>query len=125
MKDTTAHMHLLCQDWTRTLQFYKGEIPFFKKRLEEITSKNTGEDVLKQVEHFENEFKIMSNNLDELLHDVNLKQDALMKGAMEKPNFINVKMIETDGDLEALIDFTEIEFAKTKKDFYRFLSDNL
>jgi NAD-dependent SIR2 family protein deacetylase len=125
MKDTTAHLHIICQDWARTLQFYKSEIPFFKKRLEEIATKNTGEDVRKQVEHFENEFKIMNNNIDELLHDVNLKQDALMKGAMEKPNFINVKMIETDADLEALIDFTEIEFAKTKKDFYRFLSNNL
>jgi hypothetical protein len=125
MKDTTAHMHLICQEWTRTLQFYKTEIPFFKKRLEEVVNKNTGEDVLKQVEHFENEFKIMNNNLDELLHDVNLKQDALMKGAMDKPNFINVKMIDTNGDLEALIDFTEIEFSKTKKDFYRFLSNTL
>jgi NAD-dependent SIR2 family protein deacetylase len=125
MKDTTAHLHILCQDWTRTLQFYKDEIPFFKKRLEEIATKNTAPEVLKNVEHFENEFKIMNNNLDELLHDVNLKQDALMKGALEKPNFINVKMIDFDGDLEALIDFTEIEFAKTKKGFYRFLSNNL
>jgi NAD-dependent SIR2 family protein deacetylase len=125
MKDTTAHMHLICQDWTRTLQFYKSEIPFFKKRLEEVVNKNTAEDVLKQVEHFENEFKILNNNLDELLHDVNLKKDALMKGAIEKPNFINVKMIDTNGDLEALIDFTEIEFSKTKKDFYRFLSNTL
>ena len=40
MKDTTAHLHIICQDWTRTLQFYKGEIPFFKKRLEEIATKN-------------------------------------------------------------------------------------
>ncbi len=125
MKDTTAHLHIICQDWARKLQFYKEEIPFLKKRLEEIASKNTSEDVLKQVEHFENEFIIMNNNLDELLHDVNLKQDALMKGAMEKPNFINVKMVEVDGDLEALIDFTELEFSKTKKDYYRFLSNNL
>ena len=72
MKDSTAHLHLICEDFKRTLDFYKSEMPFFKKRLEEIASKNTGEDILKQVEHFENTFIDMNEKLDVLLHDVKL-----------------------------------------------------
>ena len=36
MKDSISHLHVMCQDWTRELKFYKSEIPFFKNRLEEI-----------------------------------------------------------------------------------------
>ena len=125
MKDSTAHLHLICEDFKRTLDFYKSEMPFFKKRLEEIATKNTGEDILKQVEHFENTFIAMNENLDVLLHDVNLKQDALFKEAKAKPEFINLKVNATADDLKTLIDFTAKEFATTKENFYRFLSDHL
>lgn len=125
MKDSTAHLHLICEDFKRTLQFYKSEIPFFKKRLEEISIKNTGEEIRKQVEHFENTFIAMNENLDMLMHDVNIKQDAILKDAKEKPDFINLKVNETADDLKALIDFTAKEFAEKKEHFYRFLSEHL
>lgn len=125
MKDSTAHLHLICEDFKRTLQFYKSEIPFFKKRLEEISIKNTGEEIRKQVEHFENTFIAMNETLDVLMHDVNIKQDAILKDAKEKPDFINLKVNETADDLKALIDFTAKEFAEKKEHFYRFLSEHL
>lgn len=125
MKDSTAHLHLICEDFKRTLQFYKSEIPFFKERLDEISEKNTAEEIRKQVEHFENTFIAMNENLDVLIHDVTLKQDAILKDAKEKPDFINLKVYETADDLKALIDFTAKEFAETKEHFYRFLSEHL
>lgn len=125
MKDSTAHLHLICEDFKRTLQFYKSEIPFFKERLDEISEKNTAEEIRKQVEHFENTFIVMNENLDVLMHDVNIKQDAISKDAKERPDFINLKVNETADDLKALIDFTAKEFAETKEHFYRFLSEHL
>ena len=125
MKDSTAHLHLICEDFKRTLQFYKSEIPFYKKRLEEISIKNRAEEIRKQIEHFENKFIAMNENLDVLMHDVNIKQDAILKDAKEKPDFINLKVNETADDLKALIDFTAKEFAETKEHFYRFLSEHL
>ena len=125
MKDSTAHLHLIYEDFKRTLQFYKSEIPFFKERLDEISEKNTAEEIRKQVEHFENTFIAMNENLDVLIHDVTLKQDAILKDAKEKPDFINLKVHETADDLKALIDFTAKEFAETKEHFYRFLSEHL
>ncbi len=125
MKDSTAHLHLICEDFKRTLAFYKSEIPFLKKRLEEIAMKNTGEDTRKEVEHFENVFVVMNENLDVLMHDVNLQQDAVMKDAKEKPDFINLKVHEGVDSLQALIDVTAKDFAETKVHFYRFLSEHL
>lgn len=125
MKDSTAHLHLICEDFKRTLQFYKSEIPFFKERLDEISEKNTAEEIRKQVEHFENTFIAMNENLDVLMHEVNIKQDAILRDAKEKPDFINLKIHETADELQALIDFTAKGFAETKEDFYRFLSEHL
>ena len=88
MKDTISHLHVMCKDWLRELDFYKTEIPFFKKRLDEVASKNTSKDIKVEVEHFENKFYIMNLHLDELLHDVKLKEESLIQNAIEKPKEI-------------------------------------
>lgn len=125
MKDTISHLHVMCKDWLRELDFYKTEIPFFKKRLDEVASKNTSKDIKVEVEHFENRFYIMNLHLDELLHDVKLKEESLIQNAIEQPKYINVKMIETDENLEDLMEFTATDFKDTKKEFYQFLSKYL
>ncbi len=125
MKESTAHIHVMCQDWKRELKFYKSEIPFFKKRLEEVASKNTSKDILAQVEHFENKFTIMATHFDELLHDVNLKEEAIATTAAAAPKYTTVKMIEKNNEMEALIEFTAKDFNTTRKEFYAFLSKYL
>lgn len=122
MKDSIAHLHLICEDWKRELDFFKVEIKYLKNRLEEVASKNTKSDVMVQVEHFENKFRIIDIHIDEMLHDVKLKNEALLKQAAVSPNYINVKMIDSD---EKLIDYmhdTSSDFHATKKEFYTFLS---
>jgi hypothetical protein len=115
----------MCEDWKRELDFFKTEIVYLRKRLEEVASKNTSKDVLIEVEHFENKFRIMSIHVDELKHDVNLKNESLLKEAAEKPNYINVKMIDEDIDLIELMNDTSSDFHSTKKDFYKFLSKSM
>ena len=112
------HIYLLCEDWKRELNFFKMEIPMLKERLEEVVSKNTDQEILAQVEHFENKFKIMDSNLDELLHDINLKNDQLSSQAMAKPQYISVKMVEFDDKLEDLMHITSKDFYDTRKEFY-------
>ena len=122
MKDSLSHLHLVCEDWKRELLFMQDEIPVLKSRLSEVVSKNTATDVLKEVEHFENKFNILRLHLDELLHDVNLKMNAIQSQAIAKPNYISVKMVESDAQLEDLIHTNALDFYDTKKTYYKFLS---
>jgi hypothetical protein len=122
MKTTISHSHIICNDWIRELEFYQSELPFFKKRLDEIVKDYTSKDVLAELDHFENKFKIMDEHFDELLHDVRLKEQSIINFAVEKPNYVNAKMIDLGDNLEDLMDFTAKEFAETKKEFYKFLS---
>lgn len=122
MKDTLSHLHIMCEDWKRDLMFFKSELLILRNRLTEVASKNTGHDVLVQIEHFENKFHILGIHIDEMLHDVNLKNQSILSEAAEKPNYINVKMKETDEQLDELLHDTSGDFYQTKKDFYKFLS---
>ena len=74
------------------------------------------------VEHFENKFRIIGVHIDELRHDVNLKNEALLKEAYEKPNYINVKMIKEDENLIDLMNDTRKDFHSTKDEYYHFLA---
>ncbi len=122
MKDTISHLHIISRDWIREIQFYKSEIPFFRKRLEEIASDYTSSDVLAQVDHFENRMLIMSNHYDELLHDLNLKEQEILGKAAINPKYINAKMVEIDDKIIELIDYTTQEFKDFKSEFYKFLA---
>ena len=59
------------QEWLKSLDFYKDEIGFLEKRLTEVTTKNTHLDAKAGAEHFQNQFIIQRNNIDELKHVIN------------------------------------------------------
>lgn len=122
MKDTLSHMHAICEDWKRDLHFFKSELGILHNRLNEIAGKNTNKEILIDIEHFENKFRILGIHVDEMLHDVNEKNDSILKEAAEKPNYIHVKMKESADHLEDLMHDTSNDFYLTKKSFYQFLS---
>ena len=45
MKESITHLHILCEDWKRELNFFADEIPMLRKRLEEVVSKNTDKEI--------------------------------------------------------------------------------
>ena len=122
MKNSLSHLHLLCEDWHRELQFFMDELGVFKNRLNEVANKNTHQDVLIQVEQFENKFRIMSNNIDELLHDVQLKEDVISHHSVAQPKYIHVKMMDVDVNIQDLMEYTSKDFYETKHEFYKFLA---
>ena len=59
------------QDWLKRLEFYRDEIEILRKRLAEVNDKNTSLDARAGVEHFQNQFIVQRNNIDELRHAIN------------------------------------------------------
>ena len=64
------HIANLNNDYLRGIEFYKQELNIMQGRLEEIAADNTGKEVSEQVEHFQNQFLIHSNYLDEIKHRI-------------------------------------------------------
>jgi predicted nuclease with TOPRIM domain len=63
-------LHVEHSQWLENLKFYEDEVVILKSRISEIASKNTSSDVLKEVEHFQNQLIIQKNEIDELRHSI-------------------------------------------------------
>jgi len=69
-KVSISHMSNAHTDWLRGLDFYKDEIKILRDRLTEVASKNTNREVMKEIEHFENQFDVQAENIHKLVHDI-------------------------------------------------------
>lgn len=83
------HINNLHSDALRSLDFYKQEITILTKRLEEIATDNTGHEVAVKVEHFQNQFLIQENNIDELKHSFHENLKKIESQVKESAGFIS------------------------------------
>jgi len=57
-------------EWLGKLDFYEKELGILKERLTEIAGKNSSFEARAGIEHFQNQFIVQQNNIDELKHAV-------------------------------------------------------
>ncbi len=86
-----ANLHT---DALRALDFYKQDILILKKRLEEIAADNTGREVAEQVEYFQNQFLIQSNNIDELKHNLNQNLTKIEDQVRDSAGFLEQSTVD-------------------------------
>ena len=105
------------QDWLKRLDFYKEEIQILRERLEELTRKNTDAEFLKSVEHFQNQFLIQRNHIDELSHDIRLNEGKLVQEILHNPVAVDHRKVENH-DMEAdFMGYFEKNFATIRAAF--------
>ena len=125
MKTSVSTLHHQATDWLRELEFYKQEIGILSTRLEEVAGKNTDKEVLAQVEHFQNKFIMLREQLDVLKHDVNQRSEEINELAKTRPEHINERFASTsDKLLERFKDYTR-SVADTRYEFNTFLSKTM
>ena len=81
-------------EWISKLKFYNDEISIIKNRLGEIASKNNQQDVLAQVEHFQNQLIVQKNNIDEISHSIKMDEEALQKEVNKNPTATDHRKME-------------------------------
>jgi hypothetical protein len=81
-------------DWLRALKFYKDELNLLKLRLTGIAGRNTHTEVLQQVEHFEHQFLIQQNNIDEMVHDIHINLNKIAHEVDAQAGFIDEPLIQ-------------------------------
>lgn len=116
------HISNLHSDALRGLDFYKQEIGILKKRLEEIASDNTGREVAESIEHFQNQFLIQINNIDDLKHRINENIKAIENQVKNSAGFVDQKSADENAGLYDQY-LTEEKFINDiRQDFNRFAS---
>ena len=120
---TTAHADDL--QWRKDLDFYKDQISVLRKRIEEVNSKNTSKEIKMLVSHFENQFIINSELIDELKHEINLKEDTIAEDVKNNPTAYEHRVMHKYGELKGKMIIFERLFAELKKSFNKFLAETL
>lgn len=125
MKTSLNALHHQGNDWLRELEFYKDELALLTTRLEEVASKNTDKDVLAQVEHFQNKFVLLRQQIDELKHDVNKRNSDVTELSKDKPTHVTENYINANSKLQNGMLGLVQSIATTRFEFNEFLSKTL
>ncbi len=122
MKANIIDQHLENQDWLKRLDFYKEEINILKERLEDVTKRNNAMEFLKGVEHFQNQFLIQRNNIDELAHSIKMNEQGLVREVQSNPIAVDHRKVERHEAEADFIGYFEKNFAELRKEYNLFLS---
>jgi hypothetical protein len=80
---TEAHAKMI--DWVKELAFYKDELKTFQTRLEEVVVRNNKQEILAEVEHFQNQFIRQKEVMDELNHDFKQFDNTITANVLSNP----------------------------------------
>lgn len=121
-KEFIYDQHQKHQDWLSRLDFYKEEIQILKERLQEITSKNNSAEVLVDVEHFQNQFIVQRNNIDELAHSIKVHEAKIVKEIESNPVAVEHRKMEAHEEEEDFMTYFEKNFSELRETYNRFSS---
>ncbi|XZF15713.1 hypothetical protein ACTHGU_06220 [Chitinophagaceae bacterium MMS25-I14] len=122
-KTNIRHWQSTHNDWLRALDFYNDEINILKGRLNEIAAKNTGKNVMAQVEHFENQFTLHRENIDELQHNISADVAKVRKDIESNNGFAGTNLLDSLEQKEEKYITEEKLFMELKQSFKRFCSE--
>ena len=88
-KINIEHFKNLNSDCLRGIEFYKQELGILNTRLEEIAKGNTSREAAEGIEHFQNQFIIHRNQLDELRHSLNANEHEISRQLQKSTVFVD------------------------------------
>lgn len=127
MKDMSAELDQYQFEnltWGRSLDFFKQENAHLKDRLSEVVDKTSDKHILAQAEHFQNQFIIKDEFIDELKHDIN-EQAKLIKDCTRKNQNGSTDFCGIQNKLREQMQYLEKDFAELRKEFYDYIVKSL
>jgi hypothetical protein len=113
--------------WIRSLDFFKQENNHLKNRLTEVVDKTSDKYFLAQAEHFQNQFIIKDEFMDELRHDIN-DQTKRLKEHQRKNQYLNgqaANLTELQTNLREQIHYLEKDFTSLRNEFHHYLTQQI
>ena len=119
-KNKTDQVLQECMAWERLLDFFKQENSHLKIRLSEVLDNKTDKDFLALAEHFQNQFILKDEFVDEMSHDVREQEQNLVTLA-DKKAAIEENLIKKQQKIRNEMEFLEKDFNRIKNEFNKYL----
>lgn len=114
-------LHFDHMEWLNALKFYKDDIGILEHRLEDIAKRNTGQEVMAELEHFQNQFIREREVIDELRHDIKQEENVLEKESKERPVAIDHRSFADHAGLRDRFVTFEKLYRELKQEFHLWL----
>ncbi len=128
LTEKRVHLQDLHNDhqlWLNTLRFCKDEIGIFDKRMEDIAGRTAGNEVMAELEHFQNRYIREREVIDELRHDIKQHENHLEKFAIEHPVAVDHVLFTDHSELRDRLNTFEKLYHELKVEFMRWLADRM
>ena len=125
MKTKIYMQHEDHNEWLNKLSFYKDELKIMQEKLEEISSKNTGTDVRKSIEHFQNQFIIQSSNSEDIREHIQLDEKKIAENIKQNPVASDHRETEDHAAERVMLESFESNFNLLRQEFKAFLADKM
>ena len=108
--------------WLRSIDFFRQENSHLKTRLAEVVDSTSDKEFLAQAEHFQNQFIIKDEFLDELRHDVNEQERSVVEKNKGRDLYIDEFFKTRQQHLRGQMEYLEKEFTSLRNEFNHYLS---
>ena len=115
-------LHEEHKEWLNNLAFYKDEIKVMQNRISEVATKNSSADVLKQIEHFQNQLIVQRNNIDELCHSIKDHENYLENRVNENPTAVDHRKVNDHPKMRDNYTAFDKVFNELRKELNTFLA---
>jgi hypothetical protein len=114
--------HFEHQNWKSELDFWKDELKIFNNRLSELITRGTQKDVLKQLEHFQNEFILHGGVIDDLQETIEKHEISIVAHSKEGNESMDFALVKKHMKFRDRIQTQRLIYADLKKEFFSFLT---
>ncbi|QYA26966.1 hypothetical protein G3I01_16175 [Gramella sp. MT6] len=115
-------LHFEHRHWQGELAFWQDELKSFKNRLEELSNRWTDENVLAQLEHFQNQFIRHGEVIDTLEHEINVHETDLANHSKKDEEVMDRELTKGHFEFRQRMEMQRKIYAELKEEFFRFLS---
>lgn len=115
------NLHFEHQNWKSELYFWKDELKTFNNRLSELVTRYTSKEVLKQLEHYQNEFALHSGVIEDLEETIEKHEARIAGQSKTGTEALDVSLTKTHVDFRGKMETQRHIYNDLKKDFFKFL----
>ena len=106
--------------WKRLLDFFNQENSYLKNRLSEVVDRATDKTLIAKAEHFQNEFILNDECIQDIGKDIKLQEKSLQLTLTQK-KLPDQRVCKMQDKLRNEIFYLEKEFSKLKNEFNQYL----
>jgi hypothetical protein len=118
-----SDLHFEHKQWRRELFFWEDELKSFKNRLEELVIRWTDKNMLAQLDHYQNQFIIQENSIDELQKDIHIHETNIAESSKNRYDVLDTLFVKKHIEFRNHMETQRNIYNNLKKEFFRFLSE--